>query len=143
RLGDVVSPSEKIAFLQNALTDLLYRNQKNYALMDHSVDLITQSHGMIRIRDLATQTGYSRRYLDILFRERVGLSPKALASILRFQYFYQSWTQSNVPGFSKNNLYSYYNDQSHFIKEFERYTGYTPQKYASLATEFNRAFHQQ
>ena len=88
------------------------------------------------------ETGYSKRYLDMLFKEHVGLSPKSLASILRFQYFYQSWSQGEADAFSKDALYAYYYDQSHFIKEFKRFTGYTPEKYFALATEFNRAFHQ-
>jgi hypothetical protein len=67
RVGDIEQPHEKIVFLQNALTDLLQRNSKNYALLDRTIDLITQSHGMIRIRELAAQTGYSKRYLDMLF----------------------------------------------------------------------------
>jgi len=140
KLGDIDKPAKKIAFLQNALTDLLQTNPKNFALLDHTIDLMTQSHGMLRIHELAAQTGFSRRYLDMLFKEYVGLSPKSLASILRFQFFYQSWTQDNAPTFSKDTLYSNYYDQSHFIKEFRRLTGYTPQKYASLTTEFNRAF---
>ena len=143
RLGDIDNPAAKIVFLQNALTDLLDRNSKNYALLDHTIDLITQSHGMIRIRELAAQAGYSKRYLDMLFKERVGLSPKSLASIFRFQFFYQSWAQEDASAFSIDGLYSYYYDQAHFIKEFRRFTGYTPQKYAALATEFSRAFYQQ
>ena len=143
RLGDIDHPAAKIAFLQSVLTDLLQKNSKDYSLLDHTIDLITQSHGMIRIRDLAAQTGYSKRYLDMLFKERVGLSPKSLASIFRFQFFYQSWTQESASAFSKDGLYSYYYDQAHFIKEFKRFTGYTPQKYAALATEFSRAFYQQ
>jgi len=143
KLEDIDNPAAKITFLQKVLTDLLDRNSKNYALLDHTIDLITQSHGMIRIRDLTAQTGYSKRYLDMLFKERVGLSPKSLASIFRFQFFYQSWTQEDAATFSKDSLYSCYYDQAHFIKEFKRFTGYTPQKYAALSTEFSRAFYQQ
>lgn len=142
RLGDIENPADKIAFLQNILTELLDRNPKNYTLLDRTIDLLTQSHGLIRIRDLATQTGYSKRYLDMLFKEHVGVSPKSLASILRFQNFYQSWNQEDSPAIPKDGLYAYYYDQAHFIKEFKRYTGYTPQKYAALATEFSRAFYQ-
>jgi AraC-like DNA-binding protein len=143
RIGDIEPPHEKIAFLQAALTDLLRGNKKNYALLDRTVDLLIQSHGMIRIHELAKQTGYSKRYLDMLFKEHVGVSPKSLARILRFQYFYQSWTQENTPAVSTDTVYSYYYDQSHFIKEFKRFSGYTPQNYAALATEFSRAFYQQ
>jgi AraC-like DNA-binding protein len=142
RIGDIEQPRDKIALLQTALTNLLRRNKKNYVLLDNSIDLLTQSYGMIRIRDLATQTGYSKRYLDMLFKENVGLSPKSLARILRFQYFYQAWIQENTPAAPMDAAYFFYYDQSHFIKEFKGFTGYTPQNYAALATDFNRAFNQ-
>jgi AraC-like DNA-binding protein len=142
RLGDIEKPNDKITFLQKALVDLLGRNAKSYVLLDHTIDIITQTYGMLRIRDLATQTGYSKRYLDMLFKEHVGLSPKSLASIFRFQHFYQSWSQKTADVISKHSLYAAYYDQSHLIKEFKRFTGYSPEKYAILATGFNRAFHQ-
>ncbi len=141
-IGNIETAGEKIAFLQTALVYLLRGNTKNYALLDYTIDLITQSDGMIRIQELASKTGYSKRYLDILFKEHIGLSPKSLASILRFQNIYQSLAQEHATSFLNNNLYAYYYDQSHFIKEFRRFTGYSPQKYSELATEFSRAFYQ-
>jgi AraC-like DNA-binding protein len=143
RLGDIEHPSEKIAYLQKVLTHLQRGNTKDYSLLDYATDMITQSNGMLRIEELASQTGYSKRYLDMLFKEHVGLSPKSLANILRFQNVYQPWAQEKVQKFLNANLYSYYYDQAHFIKEFKRFTGYTPQKYSELAHEFGRAFYQQ
>ncbi len=143
RLGDIENPNEKITFFQRVLTHLLSENTKNYSLLDYTIDIITQSYGMIRIQELAAQTGYSKRYLDMLFKEHVGLSPKSLASILRFQNIYQPWAQENTAAFLKDDLYSYYYDQAHFIKEFKRFTGYAPLKYTELAHEFGQAFYQQ
>ncbi len=81
-----------------------------------------------------------RRYLDMLFQEHVGVSPKSLASILRFQEVYQGWMQHKSPTFFSNHWPAYYYDQSHFIKEFKRFTGFTPQHYAGIVNEFGRAF---
>src|SRR5215470_1139686 len=53
RVGDAEDPREKIALLQNALTHLLQRNEKEYALLDYTLDLLTQTHGMIRVQELA------------------------------------------------------------------------------------------
>ncbi|MEZ4667734.1 MAG: helix-turn-helix domain-containing protein [Anaerolineae bacterium] len=142
QLGDVEDPDEKIAFLQNTFLHLLHENMENYSLLDHTIDILIQSSGMMRIQELAAETGYSKRYLDMLFKEHVGLSPKSLAGILRFQNIYQLLAQEHAAAYLNDNLYIYYYDQAHFIKEFKRFTGYTPQKYAALATEFSRAFHQ-
>ncbi len=143
RIGDAEDPQEKVMLLQTALTHLLQKNEKEYLLLDHTLDLIARTHGLIRVQELEAQTGYTRRYLDMLFKEHVGVSPKSLASILRFQELYQVWAQQKSPTFFRNNLYTYYYDQSHFIKEFKRFTGFTPQKYHEIANEFGRAFYAQ
>jgi len=143
RVGDAEDPQEKIAILQAALTHLLQQNDKEYALLDHTLDMLAQTHGMMRVQELAAHTGYTKRYLDRLFQEHVGVSPKSLASIMRFQELYQGWMQHKSPTFFRNHWSAYYYDQSHFIKEFKRFTGFTPQHYTAIVNEFGRAFHTQ
>ncbi len=139
-VGDAEDPQQKIVLLQTALTHLLQQNEKEYALLDHTLDLLAQAHGMMRVQELAAHLGYTKRYLDMLFQEHVGVSPKSLASILRFQEMYQVWMQHKSPTFFSNHWPAYYYDQSHFIKEFKRFTGFTPQHYAGIVNEFGRAF---
>lgn len=142
RLGEIEEPDAKIIQLQLALTYLLHQNTNDFSLLDYTLELLIQSQGMIRIQALASETGYSRRYLDMLFRKHLGLSPKSLASIFRFQSLYQHWMQANTHPIANDNLYNHYYDQSHFIKEFKRFTGYTPQRYGELRNEFGKAFYQ-
>src|SRR6266446_2653063 len=141
RVGDAEDPQEKITLLQTALMHLLQKNEKEYALLDHTLDMLAQTHGMMRVQELAAHIGYTKRYLDMLFKEHVGVSPKSLASILRFQEVYQVWMQHKSPTFFRNHWPAYYYDQSHFIKEFKRFTGFTPQQYTAIVNEFGRAFH--
>ena len=140
RIGDADDLLEKITLLQSALTHLLEQNEKEYALFDHTLDLLVQTHGMISIQELAAHIGYTKRYVDRLFQEHVGVSPKSLASILRFQAVYQGWMQQRSPTFFRTHWPTYYYDQSHFIKEFKRFTGFTPQHYTTIVNEFGRAF---
>jgi AraC-like DNA-binding protein len=140
-LANIEDVQEKISSLQYALIYLLNKNTKDYSLLDHTIDVINESHGIVSVKELQTQTGYSKRYLDMLFKEHVGVSPKRLASIARFQIFYQLWVQEKSKAFFKDNLYTYYYDQSHFIKEFKRFTGFTPQKFADINNEFGRIFY--
>jgi AraC-like DNA-binding protein len=140
RVGDAEDPQEKIALLQRALTHLLQQNEKDCVLLDHTLDLLTQTHGMMRVQELAAHLGYTRRYLDRLFQEHVGVSPKSLANILRFQEAYQGWMQHQSPTFFRDQWPVYYYDQSHFMKEFKRFTGFTTQQYTAISNEFGRAF---
>jgi AraC-like DNA-binding protein len=140
-LANIEDVQEKISSLQYALIYLLNKNTKDYSLLDYAIDVINESHGMVSIKELEKQTGYSKRYLDMLFKEHIGMSPKRLASIARFQIFYELWAKGKSKTFFKDNLYAYYYDQSHFIKEFKRFTGFTPQKFAEINNEFGRIFY--
>jgi hypothetical protein len=72
------------------------------------------------IKELERKTGYARRYLDLLFKHHVGLSPKVLAGIFRFQKFYQKWARGLSYDAFKEELYDYYYDRAHFSEEFKR-----------------------
>ena len=137
-LGEFENPQEKVTFIQNSLIYLLNQNRKDYSLLDFLVNTIIESQGMVEIKTLEDRTGYTKRYLDMLFKEHIGTSPKLLASIVRFQKFYKLWAQDPSKAFFKDDLYAYYYDQSHFIKEFKRFTGYTPQSYTN---EFSRSYY--
>jgi methylphosphotriester-DNA--protein-cysteine methyltransferase len=76
----------------------------------------------------------------MLFKEHVGVSPKAYAGIVRFQWAYQTWMHGQAQTFSRSHLGDYYYDQSHFIKDFKRFTGFTPQRYRAVSNELGRAF---
>ena len=48
-----------------------------------------------------------------------------MAEIIRFKQYYQALVNKDESSFMKNEFYDYYYDQSHFIKDFKRFTGLT------------------
>lgn len=76
--------------------------------------------------------GYSHKHSIELIKQYSGLGPKEIKNIYRFNKILkeistkqtQSWT-----GFAYENNYA---DQSHFIRDFKRYAGYTPSEYLKL-----------
>ena len=73
--------------------------------------------------------------------EKVGLSPKSLSSVIRFMQFYEQWAKNPGADFFKNDMYNYFYDQAHFIKEFKRFTGLSPLKFTKSENEFGRVFY--
>lgn len=133
-LQDVQGVKLRVAFLQDQLVQLLRKSRsgnlsRNNDLVAYCVHALKSSAGRIPIRELEQRTGYSRRYLDLLFKQQVGLAPKVLAGIFRFQRFYRKWAQGQSFDLIKDDLYEYYYDQSHFIKEFRKMTGHAPREY--------------
>ena len=138
RVEEAENPVEKISILQHFLLQLLDRNTAYISCLDYAIDEISNSYGTIRIRTLQESVGCSRRYLDMLFKEHVGLSPKTYARILRFQAMHRLLMQDALP--IDRILHDYYFDQSHFIKDFKCFTGSTPAQYRHLVNNFGKAF---
>jgi AraC-like DNA-binding protein len=141
RLGDISSVNGKIDAFQDFLVGIVQLTNRNNVLIDHSVQLIKRSSGLITIKDLEQKMGYSKRYLDMLFKDHLGISPKTYAGIERFQSFYSSWANSEHTDFYSGTLHEIYYDQAHFIKEFKKFTGHSPRQYAGLKNEFGKIFY--
>src|SRR5215469_11410535 len=129
----------KGCFVQDALVRLSHRKQQDNRIIDFCVKVLKRAHGHVPMKELERKTGYTRRYLDLLFKQHVGLSPKVLARIFRFQKFYQKWAQGLSYDIIMNQLYDHYYDQAHFSKEFKRMTGHSPQAFmVEVSNEFGR-----
>jgi AraC-like DNA-binding protein len=129
---------EKIAFLQIFLADFLKKSKRQNAIFDYCIDEIRMSNGLITIKELERKTGYSKRYLDMIFDDCAGLSPKTLSGIMRFNVFYEQWAAQGVPDFYSEMLYDFYYDQSHFIKEFKRFSGHSPKQFSQIGNDFGK-----
>ena len=92
-----------------------------------AVDRIAATGGRMSIEDLATQTGFTRKYLGNLFQQQVGLSPKSLARVHRFRgaLALLGGADGQVPWAELAEHCGFY-DQSHLINEFRRFTGLSP-----------------
>jgi AraC-like DNA-binding protein len=140
-LLEINDPIEKAFRLQTFLVGFLNCAPSQMNIIDYSVNAILQTQGCLKIKTLEKKTGYTKRYLDMLFKKHIGISPKTLCSITRFQYFHSLWAKNPSPGFYGNEIYSFYHDQSHFIREFKRFSGYTPEQYAVTDNELGRIFY--
>jgi AraC-like DNA-binding protein len=84
------------------------------------------THGRAAIGELATELGWSRKRIVARFRDEIGLPPKTVARLLRFERARElagtmSWGELAYEcGFA---------DQPHLIAEFRRITGRTPETF--------------
>ncbi|KAA2239393.1 AraC family transcriptional regulator [Chitinophaga agrisoli] len=139
RIANHPSIPQKLQIVQQYLISMLRLSQAD-AVIDYCIDCIKKSNGMITVGALQSKTGYSSRWLYDKFMDKVGLSPKNLSSIIRFQRIYAPWARGHEHAF-KDKLYDYFYDQAHFIKEFKRFTGSSPLKYVKSENEFGRLFY--
>ncbi len=74
---------------------------------------------------------YSERYIQKLFLDNVGITPKSFSNIHRFNKSLQLIQTADLPLTSIAYDCGYY-DQAHFIKEFKKFTGLTPSEVRAL-----------
>jgi AraC-like DNA-binding protein len=87
---------------------------------------LVESHGVVRVGELADALGWSRKRLVARFREEIGLPPKAVARVLRFERARALATGAERPDWARIAVDCGYYDQSHLINDFRAFTGRTP-----------------
>jgi AraC-like DNA-binding protein len=134
RLAEAATPDLKLRILQ----DFLVRQMEKAApdpIYDFCINRISSSKGLITVAQLEKETGYGSRWLHKKFLEHLGTGPKNLSEIVRFKQFYQEYSTGVKMQNLENHFYHYYYDQSHFIRAFKRFTGFTPTDLQNSANE--------
>jgi AraC-like DNA-binding protein len=95
-----------------------------------AVSLVLDTDGGARIDELADRAGCTRRHLERLFLLQVGMTPKRLSRIRRFQRALTVLEEAHAAGERSAGLMAAascgYADQSHFVREFRELAGATP-----------------
>ena len=138
-IANTAAVDGKIRLVQQYLIKLLSDSGAD-PVLDYCIGEIEGSKGLMTVGELERRTGYSSRWLYDKFIGKVGLSPKNLSSVIRFTQFYKRWAKDPGADFYKDDIYHFFYDQAHFIKDFKRFTGLSPLKFVRSDNEFGRIF---
>lgn len=83
------------------------------------------------IKELSKLAGCTQKHLISLFNKRVGLTPKSLLRIFRFQKVIQSIEKEKEIDWMQIATDCGYYDHAHFAKDFYNFSGINPSKYNS------------
>jgi AraC-like DNA-binding protein len=142
QISNVESVEGKVALLQQFLLKQLLLQEED-PIFEYCVAKITSSKGKITIKELEKKTGYSSRWLNMKFTDKLGISPKNLSTIIRFKQFYNAVANNDELSFMKNDFYDFYYDQSHFMKEFKRFTGLSYSGFENTTNDFGKLFYKE
>ena len=89
---------------------------------------IEDAAGRLEVTGLAREAGVSRKHLAESFRAELGMTPKRLARLVRFERLLAALRAGpDAPGdWTLAALAHGYYDQAHFTREFRAFTGLTP-----------------
>lgn len=100
-------------------------------------DLIYESYGTIRIQELSEKTKYTERYINKVFIEYMGYSPKVFCKIIQFQRALEMLNYREPENMTLLAQELGYYDQPQFIRDFKKYAGITPNRYLKMIREKN------
>jgi AraC-like DNA-binding protein len=126
----VTQLSERVQLLNSFFLQQINKTKEPDPVIIQAVDHIMQQEGVISV-ELLLQTLYvTERTLERKFKHTIGITPKRFIEIVRLnasaKRMQRMKEKQNLAGIAYDSGYF---DQAHFIKDFRKFTGFTPQQY--------------
>ncbi len=132
-------PAERAAAIERVLLERLAGAEPGDPLdraTEAAVSYLERSGGRSSVRGLAAYLGMGERRLERAFRDRVGVSPKRLARILRFRGAYEALGRGERQAHVA--LDAGYADQAHLLRDFRELAGAPPSQVLGVSDSSNR-----
>lgn len=132
RLLEISDAGAKLDVLESFLLQEMRPPDPRGNLVDYAIRQFARRSGSIlSVAQVASDTGLSVRHFSQIFREQVGIAPKAWCRIQRFQQAVQQLHQGAEVGWAELSLDCGYYDQSHFANEFRAFSGVDASTYTA------------
>lgn len=119
----------RFRLIEEFLRGMLAAGPEPNPCVGYAVDAILRDPGRTTIGELNRRIGYSPKHFISLFREQVGLTPKAYLRIIRFQRAVAAAENSREADWARISNDCGFYDQAHLIADFKRFSGFTPGEY--------------
>lgn len=127
RIACAKSAAARAALMQDFVAD---RAAAHARFQDADVSRWTarlaRANGGLTVTALAREAGLSPRQLERRFRDQVGVSPRLYANVVRFRSVFDLLTGAGKPDWTTLAISAGYFDQSHMIRDFQRFLGCSP-----------------
>lgn len=134
RLAIAPSFGHRFRLLENALLSRLRRPLEHHPAVSLALNGFSENSHTV-VRKLAREAGVSdRRFIDV-FRSEVGLNPKLFHRVQRFQRILSKVHRFREPEWEQLALENGYFDQSHLIRDFLAFSGFSPADYLQRLKE--------
>lgn len=121
-------PEAMLTLLAATIEEHLVDAGPGLDLCERAVELL-EAEPTVEIGTLAGRLGVSHGHLDRAFVRVVGVTPRALARIIRLRRVLAAIDVFGEVGWTRLAADWGWFDQSHFIRDFKRHTGVTPSEY--------------
>ncbi len=131
RLAETPGWRARLALLDNSLAIRAAVGPQPAPQVVWAWQQLCRSSCHIPIAQLADEVGWTRRHLLTRFRQQIGLAPKTVSRVIRFQRALQLLQQpGSRPSVGSVAQLTGYSDQAHLTREFRALAGVTPVRLA-------------
>lgn len=128
----------KVAAIEGMLVKRLHPNRQDSRLVELTA-MIVRTAGKVSIDALAIDAGVSARQLRRRFLIEVGVGPKLLCRLLRFQQVFRAVDRNDAEWAGVALECGYY-DQAHLINDFRQFAQQTPAALLANSSDLTAAF---
>jgi AraC-like DNA-binding protein len=129
RLRAVTGPVAKFRIVEAALLERLPTSPRHHEAVRFALDRFRGSTPT-NVRNVSDHIGLSQRRFIEVFTSEVGLTPKLFNRVQRFHRVLERVRQTTAPDWSRLALDCGFFDQSHLIRDFVGFSGFTPAAFA-------------
>jgi AraC-like DNA-binding protein len=122
---DVTDYRERWRIIESALRRMAAQGKPVDLIVWNTLTRLLATDGDVSVTQLTAAAGVSRRQLERKFDDWVGLAPKTLARILRFQRVFKAH-ENGAANWAEIAAECGYCDQSHLIRDFRQFAGGCP-----------------
>ena len=138
RIMDTSDLQININLIENFLTKRLhYSKLPHLKKIIHSINTIYSVYDDVGVEMLAKNSCLSQKQFKRVFQNYVGCKPKEFMRIIRFNKVLNALKTQHFINFAQIAQEFGYSDQSHLIREFKAFSGYSPLKFLTSDTELH------
>jgi AraC-like DNA-binding protein len=119
QINTVQNAAQVIHLFEQFAIQQLHTSRTVKPFLVHAFNSILSSHGQVQISALCNKMNVSRQYFHQYFKDKIGLSPKSYAKIIRLRKTVDNIYKNNDLSLTQIALEGGYFDQAHFIHDFK------------------------
>ena len=131
-MAECATFGERVSTCEKEISSHLMEKDEVPLLVHFAVTAIINNEGNVKISRLADQSGYSARYIEKQFQKYIGLEPKKLCEIVRFQISLKRLVSAHEDSLSDIAWDAGYYDLSHMNKSYKKMTSALPRDVTHL-----------
>lgn len=129
QIAQAQSSAQALPIFEQFVLQQLHTAKTIKPFLIHAYNMIFDSHGQVKVSEICDAVNVSRQHIHQYFKEKIGLSPKAYAKIVRLRHTVDTIYTHKNKSLTQIALDAGYFDQAHFISDFKAILGQTPRSF--------------